>query len=92
VHTLMAALEARGKAAAAGDVRIAVAQPVRLVVQPYDHNYVMWPSYVEKQYVHYNEQLLARQVWSSPCTACTNSSATRALLLREQPWGVGRSC
>uniref|UniRef100_A0A383VR28 PROP1-like PPR domain-containing protein n=1 Tax=Tetradesmus obliquus TaxID=3088 RepID=A0A383VR28_TETOB len=64
VHVLMQTLEARGQAAAGGSdsarQRI-VAQPVRLVVPPFDHNYVMWPSYVAKLFVHYNEQLLERQ-------------------------------
>jgi hypothetical protein len=65
VHVLMQTLEARGQAAAGGSDmarRRVVAQPVRLVVPPFDHNYVMWPSYVNKLFVHYNEQLLERQV------------------------------
>jgi hypothetical protein len=31
-----------------------------LVAFPFDHNHVMWPSYVNKLFVHYNEQLLER--------------------------------
>jgi hypothetical protein len=66
VHVLMQTLEARGNSAAGGSdmsrQRQIVAQPVRLVVPPFDHNYVMWPSYVNKLFVHYNEQLLERQV------------------------------
>lgn len=60
VHMLMGIIESR--AAAAEGKRQHVAQRVRLIVPPFDHNYVMWPIYVEKLYVHYNEQLLARQV------------------------------
>lgn len=62
VHMLMSTLESRAATAAAEGKRQPVAQRVRLIVPPFDHNYVMWPSYVEKLYVHYNEQLLARQV------------------------------
>jgi hypothetical protein len=66
VHVLMQTLEARGNSATGGSdmsrQRQIVAQPVRLVVPPFDHNYVMWPSYVNKLFVHYNEQLLERQV------------------------------
>lgn len=64
INVVMAAIEGRGKAVGSGDVnrQRAVAQPVRLIVPPFDHNYVMWPSYVQKLFVHYNEQLLARQV------------------------------
>lgn len=67
VHVMMQALESRGQAAASGVGKRAVAQPVRLIVPPFDHNYVMWPSYVDKLFVHYNEQLLARQVGASGC-------------------------
>lgn len=64
LSVMMAAIEGRGKAAGGSDAnrRRAVAQPVRLIVPPFDPNYVMWPSYVQKLFVHYNEQLLARQV------------------------------
>lgn len=64
INVMLAALEARGTASAAGETnrRTAVAQPVRIIVPAFDHNYVMWPSYVQKLFVHYNEQLLARQV------------------------------
>lgn len=64
VNVMMATLESRGKATGTAEAtrRRAVAQPARLIVPPFDHNYVMWPSYVQKLFVHYNEQLLARQV------------------------------
>lgn len=62
VHMLMGIIESRAESAAAKGGRQPVAQRVRLIVPPFDHNYVMWPSYVEKLYVHYNEQLIARQV------------------------------
>jgi hypothetical protein len=62
LHLLMGTIESRAAAAAADGKRQPVAQRVRLIVPSFDHNYVMWPSYVEKLYVHYNEQLLARQV------------------------------
>lgn len=62
VHLLMGTIESRAAAAAADGKRQPVAQRMRLIVPSFDHNYVMWPSYVEKLYVHYNEQLLARQV------------------------------
>lgn len=62
VHLLMSTIESRAAAAAGQGQRQPVTQRVRLIVPAFDHNYVMWPSYVEKLHVHYNEQLLARQV------------------------------
>lgn len=60
-HMLMSTVESRATSAAEGN-RQPVSQRIRLIVPPFDSNYVMWPSYVEKLHVHYNEQLLARQV------------------------------
>jgi hypothetical protein len=89
-HVLMAALEARSKpspAAVPGSSpsrvrarRAAVAQPVRLLVPPFDSNYVMWPSYVGKLFLHYSEQLLERQVGSADLALTWHSGRWYSIL------------
>jgi hypothetical protein len=81
VHLLMSTIESRASSALGEGKRQPVAQRVRLIVPAFDHNYVMWPSYVEKLYVHYNEQLLARQVG---CQSGCAGHATACLSRRDQ--------
>jgi hypothetical protein len=86
VHVLMAAVESRTAAALAEGKRQPVAQPVRVLVPPFDPNYVMWPSYVEKLHAHYSEQLLARQVRACRARVCV------CVCVRVCVWGVGVVC
>jgi len=87
VHMLMSTLESRAASAAAEGKRQPVAQRVRLIVPPFDHNYVMWPSYVEKLHVHYSEQLLARQVG----TLLSNFKADLPLLALPLRWQASQT-
>lgn len=54
---LLASVEAR----ASGSNKRPFVHRLKLLVPPFDANYVMWPSYVQKLYLHYADELLQRQ-------------------------------
>jgi hypothetical protein len=54
---LLSSIEAR----ASGSNKRPFVHRIKMFVPPFDQNYVMWPSYVEKLYLHYADELLQRQ-------------------------------
>ncbi len=63
VYTLaiLTSLEQRQAKSPSVAQRRAFVHPITLLLQPFDRNYIMWPSYVQKLNLHYAPAVLARQ-------------------------------